>query len=105
MPALDYPHITHATGDVARLERLPRIRVAMIVMDHVFRGWSGEEILRQYPHLTPAEVHSALAYYYDHAAEIDAEIAGEVREVEVMAEEPPTPFRLRLLALRRSEAA
>ena len=100
MPALEYPHITHTAGDVARLERLPRIRIAMIVMDHVGRGWSGEKILRQYPHLTPAEVHSALAYYYDHTAEIDAEIAEELREVERMTEEPPSPLRLRLLASR-----
>ena len=105
MPALEYPHITHTAGDVARLERLPRIRIAMIVMDHVGRGWSGEEILRQYPHLTPAEVHSALAYYYDHTAEIDAEIAAELREVERMTEEPSSPLRLRLLAIKRQQAA
>lgn len=105
MAALEYPHIKHTAGDVARLERLPRIRVAMIAMDHVGRGWSGEEILRQYPHLTPAEVHSALAYYYDHSAEIDAELAEELREVESMAAEAPSPFRLRLLAFRRGEAA
>jgi hypothetical protein len=105
MPALDYPHILTGNGEAARLERLPRIRVAMIAMDHVGRGWSGEEILRQYPHLTPAEMHSALAYYYDHTPEIDAEIAEELRKIEAMAKEPPSSLRLRLLALRRGEAA
>src|SRR5450432_2339111 len=105
MPALDYPHICKTAGDVARLERLPRIRVAMIVADHIGNGWSAEEILRQYPHLQPAEVHAALAYYFDHREEIDEELAAELREMDRLALEPPSALRLRLLALRRDHAA
>ncbi len=66
MPALDYPHITHSADNVARLDRLPRIRVAQIAADHVGNGWSAEEIVRQYPYLTAGEVHAALGYFYDH---------------------------------------
>jgi hypothetical protein len=101
MPALEYPHIKRAEGDVARLDRLPRIRVAQIATDHVGNGWSAEEILRQYPHLTAAEVHAALAYYYDHQKEIDAEIDGEIAELEAADQQPPSALRLRLLALKR----
>jgi len=39
------------------------------------RGDTAEEILEAYPHLTAAQVHAALSYYYDHRAEIDAVIA------------------------------
>ena len=105
MPALDYPHITHATGDVARLDRLPRIRVAQIAADHIGNGWSAEEIVRQYPHLTAAEVHAALGYYYDHRAEIDAELAAEVSTLDVADEKAPSALRLRLLAARRTATA
>jgi hypothetical protein len=77
----------------------------MIVADHLGYGWSAEEIIRQYPYLTPAEVHAALAYYFDHREEIDGELAAELAELDRMAQQPPSPLRLRLLALRRGEAA
>ena len=105
MPALEYPHIHKAAGEAARLDRLPRIRVAQIVADHLGYGWSAEEIIRQYPYLAPAEVHAALAYYFDHRHEIDGELAAELAELDRMGRQPPSSLRLRLLALRRGEAA
>jgi hypothetical protein len=35
----------------------------------------GREDRRAYPDLTPAQIHAALAYYYDNRDEIDAELA------------------------------
>jgi len=106
MPALDYPHIHKTAGDVARLERLPRIRIAMIVADYLGRGWSAEEIVLQYPHLTLAEVHAALAYYHDHRDEIDRELADELVEAERMhKEQADSPLMVRLRALKRRSAA
>ena len=72
-----YPHIEERAGQPARLLRLPRIRVAQIAMDHLAHGWSVEEMCRQHPYLTPAEAHSAMAYYWDHKDRIDAEIRQE----------------------------
>ena len=73
------------------------IRVAQLVIDHRNHGWSADEICIHYPHLKPAEVHSAMAYYFDHQAEIDGEIENEQR---LIAESPknakPTPAELRL---------
>jgi hypothetical protein len=43
-------------GDSAFLERLPRCRVAQIAADHIGNGWSAEEIIREYPHLTAAKI-------------------------------------------------
>ena len=79
--ALLYPHIEKHEAEPARLKRLPRIRVAQIVMDYLAHGWSPDEMLRQHPYLRPAEVHAAMGYYFDHQDEIDAEIIAECAEV------------------------
>ena len=93
---LVYPHIVKEPDRPAHLERHPRTRVAMIVADYVWRGWSAEEIARQYPYLTPAEVHAAMTYYFDHREEIEDELVSECREVEDWKKAHPTPpFLLR----------
>jgi len=38
-------------------------------------GMSVDEILTALPHITAAQVHSALAYYFDHQEEVDADLA------------------------------
>jgi hypothetical protein len=80
--AVTYPHLVKTEGSSARLARLPRIRVAQIVIDYLNHGWSADEICIHYPHLKPAEVHSAMAYYFDHQVEIDAEIEEEQIAIE-----------------------
>jgi uncharacterized protein (DUF433 family) len=40
-------------------------------------GMSPDEIAREYPHLTLAQVHAALAYYHANAEEIESDIAQE----------------------------
>jgi uncharacterized protein (DUF433 family) len=40
-------------------------------------GMSPEEIALEYPHLSLAQVHAALAYYHVNRDEIEADIAGE----------------------------
>ena len=96
-----YPHIEKPPEKPARLQRLPRIRVAQIVMDFLAHSWSAEKICEEYPHLRPAEVHAAMAYYYDHRDEIDAEVAGEMRLVEQAMAAPPSPLAVRLRRLDR----
>lgn len=66
---ISYPDIVKNNGEPARLESHPRTRVAMIVMDYLARGLSPDEIVRHYPYLKPAEVHAAMAYYYDNEQE------------------------------------
>src|SRR5947209_20635651 len=92
-----YPHIEKIEASSARLERMPRIRVAQIVTDYLNHGWSADEICIHYPHLKPAEVHSAMAYYFDHQAEIDGEIEAEQRLIEdSLKNTKPTPGEMRL---------
>jgi uncharacterized protein (DUF433 family) len=51
-----------------------RSSVANIVVD-TMNGMTPADIHRGYPHLSMAQIHAALAYYYDHKDEIDADIA------------------------------
>jgi uncharacterized protein (DUF433 family) len=44
-------------------------------------GSTAEEILRTgLPHISPAAIYEAIAYYYDHQAEIEAELAANAQE-------------------------
>src|SRR3989304_836528 len=93
--ALTYSHIEKLGGSPARPARLPRIRVAQNVLDFLAHGWAPEEMCRHHPHLTQAEAHAAMMYYYDHAEELDAEIREELKEVErARASDKPSPFLL-----------
>jgi len=51
-----------------------RIKVVEVVLDHLAHGWSPEEIHFQHPSLSMGQIHSALAYYWDHKEEIEREI-------------------------------
>jgi uncharacterized protein (DUF433 family) len=50
-----------------------RIRVQDIVVLHEMRGMSPKEITAEYPGITLADVHAALAYYFDNRQEIEDE--------------------------------
>ncbi len=68
-----------------------------VVLDMTAHGWSPEEIHFQHPHLSLAQIHAALGYYYDHQAEMDAQIQRSVAEVErLRAEAGESPLRQRL---------
>ena len=74
-----YPHLEIAPSGEARLSRLPRIRVSMIAADYLGHGWSADQIAEQYPHLRVAEIHAALAYYFDHKDAIKVQLRTELR--------------------------
>ncbi len=72
---------------MARLEG-SRIKVYQIAIDHVHQWTVGSgEIHEQYPHLPLAQIYSALAYYYDHQAGIEADIARRRQYAEKMEAE------------------
>ena len=70
-----YAHIRSDPGVCSGLPRIDgtRIRVIDIVV-LARRGRTPEEILDSYEHLTLGQVHAALAYYYDHKAEVDEQL-------------------------------
>ncbi|HEV3164234.1 MAG TPA: DUF433 domain-containing protein [Isosphaeraceae bacterium] len=59
-----------------------RIKVQHVAVWHERMGLTPDEIVAQLPGLTLADVHAALAYYYDHREQIEADI----REGEAFAD-------------------
>ena len=54
-----------------------RIRVQDVVIWHEKQGMSPDEIVYHYPTITLADVHAALAYYWDHRDAVEQAIADE----------------------------
>jgi len=79
MATVEYAHISFNSDNVPIIAGT-RTKVCMVVMDHIGHGWDAQEIHRQYPYLTLGQIHSALAYYYDHKADMDAEIEQDLKE-------------------------
>lgn len=75
------PHISRDAHGVAWISGT-QVKVVEIVADWLAHGSSPEEMHFQFPHLSPAQIHSALAYYYDHQAELEADIARRLEQVE-----------------------
>jgi len=76
-------------------------KVVEVVLDKIAYGWSPEEMHRQHPHLSMAQIHAALSYYYDHQAEVDADIELRNRYVEEMRAQQKNPFTREELLKRR----
>jgi uncharacterized protein (DUF433 family) len=67
--------------------RAANTKVVELVADVKAHGWSPEELTFQHPHLTLGQVHSALAFYWDHRDEIDADLARREEYVEKLRAE------------------
>lgn len=67
-----------------------RIKVKHVAICYERMGMSPAEIVDQYPTITLAQVHAALAYYYDHRDGIQAEIAEEDRAFEELKAKQPS---------------
>jgi hypothetical protein len=72
-----------------------------IALDKLAHGWSPEEIhFFQHSHLSSAQIHAALSYYYDHQQAFEATIERQLQESETMAAQASdSPFRKRLRAM------
>lgn len=99
-----YPHIEIRAGGIPYLAGTPT-KVVEIVMAHLAHEWDAAEIREQLPHLTLAQIHSALAYYYDNQREIDSDIARRSAcEQESMQQFAGTEARQKLIAAKRAIA-
>ena len=73
-----------------------RMKVVMIAQDWL-AGLDAEQIREQYPFLTLGQIHSALAYYYDHREELDRFIAeGDRLFEELRAAQKDSPLLQKL---------
>jgi uncharacterized protein (DUF433 family) len=77
-----------------------RISVAQIAQMYLKMGESIEEIARDY-NLSPASVHAAMTYYYDHREEIDRRTSEADAFVEELKRNSPlSPLQERLRVIR-----
>ncbi|HEY3242841.1 MAG TPA: DUF433 domain-containing protein [Phycisphaerae bacterium] len=77
-------------------------KVVEVVLDTIAWKMTPEAIQAQHPHLSMAQICAALAYYYDHRKEIDAQIQHDLAESDALraaAGEPPITARLRAAGL------
>ena len=78
-------------------------KVVELVDEMYAYGWSPAEMFFQHPHLSLGQIHSALAYYWDHRAEIDADLERRFQEAEELRQSAgPSPVaeKLRRLGMR-----
>jgi len=77
-----------------------RISVAQIAEMYLKMGESIEEIAKEY-NLSPASVHAAMTYYYEHREEIDRRTAESDAFIEELKRQtPPSPLQEKLREIR-----
>ncbi len=72
MPKFSHPNVT-SNCDIAGGRPIisgTRFPVRSVVTYILHHGLTPEELVERFPHLTLAQVHDALAYYYDNRKEI-----------------------------------
>jgi uncharacterized protein (DUF433 family) len=95
---LAYAHIALSPEGVPYIIGM-QTKVEEVVLDHLAYRWDADAIQRQHANLTLAQIHSALAYYYDHQEELDRAIDEGLREVvQIRAGLGESPIRLKLRA-------
>ena len=57
-----------------------KVKVTEVMLDKIAYGWSPEEIHFQHPHLSLAQIHAALTYYYENQSQMDAQIRRALEE-------------------------
>ena len=81
--ATSYEHIALDDHGVPIIVDANTKVVELINEMHAY-GWSPTEMHLQHPHLSLGQIHSALAYYYDHKDDIDADRERRFSQVEQM---------------------
>jgi uncharacterized protein (DUF433 family) len=66
-------HIEVDSNNVATISGTTMKVIELVTAQKAY-GWSPEEIHFQHPYLSMSQIHSALSYYWDYKAEIDADI-------------------------------
>jgi uncharacterized protein (DUF433 family) len=71
----EHPYIVRKSGVCGGSPIIDGTRITVrLIAQLVKTGSSAEEILASYPHLSFAQIHDAISYYFDHREEIEQEI-------------------------------
>ena len=93
-----YKHIVLNEQGVPRIAGTT-MKVIELVLNSKAYGWSPEELHFQHPYLTLGQIHSALAYYWDHQEELDQDIERRLEYVDQVQQTfKPSKLEARLKA-------
>ncbi|HXG21482.1 MAG TPA: DUF433 domain-containing protein [Methylomirabilota bacterium] len=100
---LSEPRYEHIMLDEAHVPLIAgtRVKVIELVLDHLAYGWSPKELHFQHPHPTMGQLHSALAYYWDHKAELDQDIERRLQLVDQLQQTAPSSPLIERLKTQR----
>jgi uncharacterized protein (DUF433 family) len=98
-----FPIIEAAAG-VAYIEDTST-KVIEVVQAKQGHDFTPEEVQRQLPHLTLAQVYADLAYYHANKEELDAQIAERHHLADELRAQNPNPFTREDLLARREGVA
>ncbi len=71
-----HPYITRKKGVCGSRSIIDGTRIPVWSIIKWYKlGMSIEDIMREFPQLTPSQVHDAFSYYYDNQEEIERDIA------------------------------
>jgi uncharacterized protein (DUF433 family) len=91
-----YEHIVLDDNGVPRIAGTT-MKIVELVTAQTAYGWSPEELHFQFSHLSLGQIHSALAYYWDHREDLDRDIARRLAAVErLQQQESSSALRARL---------
>lgn len=99
-PAVSQEHIEITPGVCGGKPRIAgtRIRVQDVYVWHELHGQTADEIVSNFPQLTLADVHAAMSYYWDHRAEIQAQMQADDAFVESIKLKYPSKLQAKLKA-------
>src|SRR5437773_1691795 len=97
-----YPHIEIRENGMAYIAGT-QIKVIEVVLDYLAWGWDADEIHKQHPQLSMAQIHGAFTYYFDHKDALDTLIEQRDREAqrliaEIKARQGESPLSSKLKA-------
>ena len=101
MTTTAYPHIELDAAGVPHIAGTS-VKLVELVLEYLAYHWDAGQLHREHPHLSLAQIHSALAYYYDHQQELDRDIdQRRARADSLFNQLGESSQRAKLLAARR----
>ena len=82
------------TGGGSPVIKGTRIRVVDIGIEFEYLGMSPDEIVRAHPHISLAQVHGALSYFYKHIKDMREKIRKDEAYIEKLKQKYPSKFTI-----------
>jgi uncharacterized protein (DUF433 family) len=102
--ALSSTRYEHIVVDDHRVPQIAgtTMKVIELVLAERANGWNPAELQAQFPSLSLGQIHSALAYYWDHQAELDQDIDRRLVAADALQRSLPVPPAVARLKAERA---